>query len=329
MNYAPIIIPTLSRDKHFIRLMESLRKNSWAKYTDVYVALDYPPSEKYKEGYTRIVEYLSNPFPEFANLYVVKRSHNYGAALNSRDIREYVLTRYDRFIRTDDDAEFSPNFLEYMNKCLDYYENNPNVIAVTGYSYPIRWKVENGANVTTENFSCPMWGTGFWKSKLKDVDCFITSGGLAFKDRRMLLRPFSKMTKRCQWEYMSFCMTQDISTTLASKLTDVSMRMYTAIQDKYVVVPTVSKVRNWGFDGSGLYCPDNSAAQDRTTALDFPYERQEIDQDEHFALRPEPNFPSKYVKANRRKMNVFDSIPIKAHFFINAKRLYRLLFGAK
>ena len=107
------------------------------------------------------------------------------------------------------------------------------------------------------------------------------------------------------------------------------MRMFTAIQDKYVVVPTVSKVRNWGFDGSGLYCPDNSAAKDRTTALDFPYERQEIDQDEHFALRPEANFPSKYVKANRRKMNVFDSIPIKAHFFINAKRLYRLLFGAK
>ena len=47
MIYAPILIPTLCRAEHFIRCVESLKNNSWAKYTDVFIGLDYPPTEKY------------------------------------------------------------------------------------------------------------------------------------------------------------------------------------------------------------------------------------------------------------------------------------------
>ncbi len=31
--YAPMLIPTLCRDQHFMRCIESLKKNTWAKYT--------------------------------------------------------------------------------------------------------------------------------------------------------------------------------------------------------------------------------------------------------------------------------------------------------
>jgi hypothetical protein len=79
---APIYIPTLCRSKHFIRLIESLKKNSWAKYTDVYVALDYPSKDSHWEGYNAICEYLKGDFSEFAGFYVVKRETNYGAGRN-------------------------------------------------------------------------------------------------------------------------------------------------------------------------------------------------------------------------------------------------------
>ena len=45
MIYAPVLIPTLCRADHFIRCLESLKKNTWAKYTEVYVAVDYPAKE--------------------------------------------------------------------------------------------------------------------------------------------------------------------------------------------------------------------------------------------------------------------------------------------
>ena len=58
MVYAPIYIPTLCRSEHFQKCIESLKTNTWARYTDVYIALDYPPSEKYRAGYEKICSYL-------------------------------------------------------------------------------------------------------------------------------------------------------------------------------------------------------------------------------------------------------------------------------
>ena len=88
-------------------------------YTDVYVALDYPSKETHWEGYNKIREYLKGEFPEFASFNVIARETNYGSARNMRELRNDILKKYDRFIRTDDDCEFSPNFIEYMDKALD------------------------------------------------------------------------------------------------------------------------------------------------------------------------------------------------------------------
>ena len=50
MKYAPVLITTLCRSEHFVRLIKSLKANDWAQYTDVYIAVDFPPSEKYHNG---------------------------------------------------------------------------------------------------------------------------------------------------------------------------------------------------------------------------------------------------------------------------------------
>ena len=53
MNYAPIIIPTLNRNDHFIKSLESLEKCSGAENTEVFVALDFHPSGKYIDGWKK------------------------------------------------------------------------------------------------------------------------------------------------------------------------------------------------------------------------------------------------------------------------------------
>ena len=57
-TYAPVLIPTLNRYEHFKRCLESLEKCTGAEHTEIFVALDYPPSEKYKEGWSKICKYL-------------------------------------------------------------------------------------------------------------------------------------------------------------------------------------------------------------------------------------------------------------------------------
>ena len=79
-KYAPVIIPTLNRFEHFKRCLESLEHCTGAEYTDVYVALDYPPSECYRVGWEMINSYLTEKESEhgFSHLFVIRRSSNYG-----------------------------------------------------------------------------------------------------------------------------------------------------------------------------------------------------------------------------------------------------------
>lgn len=329
MTYAPIIIPTLSRDKHFIRLMESLRKNPWSKYTDIYVGLDYPPSDKYRNGYDKICTYLERGFQEFNKVIVIKHKKNIGSSANLRHLINIVMDKYDRFIKTDDDAEFSPNFIEYMNKCLVEYEKDENVIAVTGYSYPIEWKTSEGATVLKENFSCPMWGTGFWREKYikvydyifnekkigRNIDSIIKSGAL------------DKMLDVSRNEFVTLCLSPDFEKTLAARMSDVSFRMYTVIQDKYIVVPTISKVRNWGFDGTGEYCQNTlKTNKKRITAGNYEYAFQSIDTSNVFTVKEDKLEDN---EGNRKLMNKFDPLSLKAKLIMNGKLALFYIMGEK
>ena len=50
MIYSPVIITTLNRHEHFRQCLESLERCTDADKTNVYVALDYPPSEKMRRA---------------------------------------------------------------------------------------------------------------------------------------------------------------------------------------------------------------------------------------------------------------------------------------
>lgn len=306
MVYAPVLIPTLCRSAHFIRCVESLKRNSFAKYTEVFIGLDYPSKEAHRKGYEEICRYLEGDFHEFAAFHVIKMDENCGPGKNMTNLREIVFERFDRYIRTDDDAEFSPNFLEYMNKCLTFYEDDPDVIAVTGYSYPLDWKVENGCNTFKCNFICPVWGIGYWRDKLISIYEQII-------DQRYLRSSFDQMVKSGKIKqltdarFLSYtaCLRNEYSIFL-DRPTDITLGIYLTIADKFVIAPTLSKVRNWGFDGTGIYCQDvNAIHQRKITAQNYHYSEQPIDISDSFELCPDDSIDCRYNKA---LMNKFDTV---------------------
>ncbi len=315
MVYAPILIPTLCRDAHFIRCVESLKVNSWAKYTDVYIALDYPAKEAHCAGYERICAYLEGDFSAFRSFTVVKRAENYGVSRNMRELRVEVLQHYDRYIRTDDDIEFSPNFLEYMDKALMYYENDEQVVAVSGFSSPAGWKTTPGATALRQGFTAPMWGTGFWKHKYTQMAEYITSGGL-LKDfettpKRAL---FKNMIDASVCEYIAGYVSRTPEKSVICRVTDLTVRMYLSVRDKYVVVPTLSKSRNWGHDGSGISCPqiENKKKTKGLYTDVYNYSEQEIDQNDSFTLVDSEEL---FEKENFRSLNRFERVDRKKMLF--------------
>ena len=60
MIYYPIIIPTLNRYEHFKRCVESLAKNIHSDKTERVIGFDFPPSNKYFDGYEKMKNDILN-----------------------------------------------------------------------------------------------------------------------------------------------------------------------------------------------------------------------------------------------------------------------------
>lgn len=262
MVYAPVKITTLCRYEHFRRCVESLALCNGADQTELFIGLDYPKEESHWPGYRKILEYVDT-IQGFKNVYVFKREFNYGQSKNSKDLREQISKRYDRYISTEDDNEFSPNFLEYMNQCLEKYKDNPRVAAICGYSYR-EW--ENIHDYPYNGYPLQgfcSWGAGFWESKEIQYRQFFDAKEIIFSWEKVRLLFRSRMhsvVHRLMYRY-------------EHAFGDLRRRCYCALENKVCIFPRISKVRNHGFDGSGKNC----------TVINT-YETQVVDQNQEFLL---------------------------------------------
>ena len=99
-------------------------------------------------------------------------------------------------------------------------------------------------------------------------------------------------------------------------MSDVALRMYTATQDNYIIVPTISIERNWGFDGSGEYCPKIFINDKRITAGNYNYVEQTIDSSPHFVIKEDLLNENNW---NRRVMNEFNPLSFKGKLKMKMK----------
>ena len=308
MIYAPVIIPTLCRDQHFVRCIESLRRNPWAKYTDVYIGLDYPAKEAHWDGYRKISAYLEQPFPEFHAVHIYRREKNVGASTNSGLLRKAAMQNSDRFIYLEDDLEVSPNFLEYMDKALMEYEKDPDVVMVTGYSYPLEWEAARGSTIVKQNFNGSMWGVGMWHPKRNEVLHYLRHNGLN-KDFSRAYRSGSleSMIDFAIKDYVNLCEGGWCGkNAFLNKITDIAMRIYLAVQNKYAIMPLISKVRNHGYDGSGQYCQRIEGNAEGDFCVDnYHFSTQPIDESNTVSLVEDHSFK---LETNRIMLNNFDRV---------------------
>lgn len=248
-QYAPVIIPTLNRYAHFRRCLESLERCTGADKTDVYIGLDYPPSDKYQEGWKMIDAYLKEKEKKngFKRLFVRRRDHNCGVGVEMSNVSLLLqdVKPYGRYIFSEDDNEFSPNFLQYINKALTVYDNDDSVYCVCGYNRRI--VLPDSFNSTCYlAYDYVAWGVGFWTHK-NGPDKY-----RSFNTLMRLLRDDDSYSVLCKRAPESV---KGIVSMLKRQRFhgDVLVNVYEAIEGKFSVMPVLSKVRNHGNDGTGIH----------------------------------------------------------------------------
>ena len=269
--YAPVVIPTLCRYDTFIRCVDSLSRCTGADQTELFIGIDYPAKQDHWEGYRQICLYVEN-IQGFKAIHIYKRETNYGQLKNTRSILDEVKKRFDRYILSEDDNEFSPNFLEYINKGLEKFKDDPDVISICGYNYPFDY-MENIKGYDKNAF--PMhyysaWGKGNWVNK----------GSAFLRDKekaREVVYSWPAVIKL--WKAGHYATVRRLLQRHQGLSSDLMYRVMCVFEDKYCVFPAVSKVRNLGNEGNGTVCVmvDHRYANQKIDAdLTFDYDEFEI-----------------------------------------------------
>lgn len=249
MTYYPVIIPTLCRYEKFKTLIDSLVCCKEASSTELIIGLDYPPSEKYVEGWKKIKNYIPTILG-FKNVICIEQKKNIGSAHNSYLLQQYAFKENDAYIYSEDDNIFSPYFLQYMNEALEKYKENLSIFAICGYSYPIDWKTKKDCVLQHQYFSA--WGYGCWKNKedifLKDINNNFFSHFFYMKDIRNLI-------KKSPSNFIGF---MDYAFYDKIPSYDITRSFYMLIRNLNVLMPTKTLVSNDGWDGSGENYIDKS-----------------------------------------------------------------------
>lgn len=253
-TYAPVIITTLNRYEHLKRLLESIERNPLAEFTEVFISVDFPPSEKYTAGYEKIKTYLNNRDFGFKKTNLFFQDSNLGPSRNDDFLRDIVFEKYDRVIILEDDNEVSDNFLEYINKALEYGKNREDIMCVTAFSG--YFVLPKGIRGTAFKSQVLTWGLGAWKGKEKYVRENISTEWVDDISRDW--KKLYTIYKKNKVTFMNFCNYFVLSKYSGFYengkvvVTDTIRTVYMILNDKYAILPVESKIRNYGCDGSGV-----------------------------------------------------------------------------
>lgn len=284
MKYAPVIIKTLNRYDHLRQCVESLQKNKLAELTDLYISVDYPPSEKYMEGYLKVRQYTEQGIAGFHKVHMFYHEKNIGSHENTKFLIAEAQKDFDTYIFTEDDNVFSPCFLTYINECLEKYKDDENIFAICGYSYPIGW--ERDGVIIKNTCLFPAWGYATWMNKRRQLlqyskediqrymGRFCNARFLYHKNRHLFIEAVHIARNN---HYLA------LNDRKKLKHIDCVMGLYLTMRDKYSLMPTVSMVRNIGYDGSGLNCRETAGGR-KVNAKEYDFSRQPIDEREDFHL---------------------------------------------
>ncbi len=267
-NYAPVFISVYNRVEHFKQCLTSLSKCKGADKTIVYISSDGASSEKDAQKVKEIRKFIKE-FKGFKEIVPVFAKEN----TNSKIIREasqLIYEKHDRLIRSEDDNIFSPDFLSFVNKGLDVYEEREEIYAICGYNSPVNMPEWYPFDVYLRR-GYSAWGAGNWREKRAQLDYSLEGFNKMFNDEKV----YKEIKKNYLIHLPQLQRIQDTGVITGDGLILVHLLYH----KMYSVYPVISRVRNTGHDGSGLHCGYNKGKSEKylhqkiydgKTDADFP-----------------------------------------------------------
>ena len=244
---APVVVFVYNRDDHARRTLSHLASNTLANESELFIFCDNAKNEKALAGVERTRAFvdefaLSSPFK---NVTVIKAEQNKGLAASIIGGVTEILDKYGRVIVVEDDLITSPDFLSYMNNALDFYEKNPNVWSISGYTFPLNALEKYPHDIYMSPRACS-WGWGTWKDRFDKVDWEVSDFDEFIKSAK----------RRKHFNEGGVDMTNMLTDQVNGRINSWAIRWcYQASKENmFTVYPVESRVKSIGCDNSGTHC---------------------------------------------------------------------------
>lgn len=178
MKYAPVVVFGYNRADMMENLFQSLEKNKNVNQMDLFIFLDIPDKRKKRDFplSEKVIDYVNKYRMEskFRRVEIEIAEKHKGLADSIISGVSKIIDQYGKVIVLEDDLEVSNDFLDYMQRGLEFYRNDRKVWSI-GAHCPFLKNLETyGADVflapRTESLG---WGT--WKDRWDHVDWEVTS----------------------------------------------------------------------------------------------------------------------------------------------------------
>lgn len=255
MSQAPIVLFAYDRPEHLRATLEALAANDGAADSDLYAYSDGPKSRERRDAVEAVRERL-RAASGFRSVTLTERPENLGLARSVIAGVSETLERHPAVIVVEDDLVTSRNFLAFVNAALETYEGRQDIFSVTGCNYPLAIPASYSEDAYL-SYRGSSWGWGTWRDRWARVDWDVRDYDSFVADARE-----QELFKRGGDDLPAMLAAQ-----MEGRLDSWSIRFDYAHykHDAFCVYPVVSKVRNIGFDGSGVHGGDS---EDGAAALD-------------------------------------------------------------
>jgi len=243
---APVVIFVYARPEHTKQTIESLAKNALADETEVYIYSDAPKNEKVQQKVEMVREYIDTLAQRnlFKSIHIIKGETNKGLARSVISGVTEIIDQYSKVIVVEDDLVSAPNFLQYMNEALEFYEEDNRIWSICGYTFKMNIPADYNHDVYL-SYRGGSWGWATWRDRWEKVDWEVTDYPV-FKNNKKLRSRFNRGGRD---------MANMLDNQMQGKIDSWAIRWCYAQSklDMSTVYPIVSRIKNIGLDGTGTH----------------------------------------------------------------------------
>lgn len=238
--FAPILVFTYNRVNSFKRTIESLKAADLAGSSPLIIVSDGAKCEKSKVQVDQIREFCLG-ITGFKTVELVFRDTNWGIEKSFREAQATCLNNYGKMIMMEDDNLIHQKGLTFLNQALDFYEFDPKVFSISGYSIPQIF------DISEDFYFLPWyvpWVFATWRDKFLAFDWEKKYFGHNVTEKKNItkFKQYGEFFYESAWlDYYGF-----------SNAEDARVNMHLFYHNMVTVCPVKSFVKNIGNDGQGV-----------------------------------------------------------------------------